>query len=257
MSKVRAESLCPTCSGNSNLYFLKEKALITQEVCSSTMKECASYLGFLEYFMMNLSNVIQQLSRIRVAFRGYNIQLQHLGGAQSSIFKIISEDIYFLIDEYIKYRKLQDSKSIAKLEQMLCARILSLVEVPFIIKVDDQFRFAYYSYRLLFSQAHSLLKKTDNTYYLIGQNSDNNSWKATYVKFLDSKNLFKMNWGRQLQITKQPSNFIESPESLLVSDTIVFPFSNGEQFSQTSVSITYPLPQKLRPMDIKMNIEFP
>ena len=254
MARIRAESMCSTCSGNSQDYFFQDKALITQEVCSVAIKDCIIYFENNQIVMTYLDNILTELNRIRERANN-NTAIPRIYSALRFMFRVLQGDMSYLIDEYMKVRATKNENRIKKAESILCYHFLSLNDKPYIRKSLRSYWMMSitfeYSARDLGPELDKLT--TPMKCILLDNNSDEYYWKRRFSPHIDSIRKVSLNSARRLQV----SNYASSSARQTESDTQVFPFNGNTWVSGVSVSVSPEFLHKKEAMHINLKKVFP
>ena len=156
IANIRSSSVCSTCSGRSHIFFRKDKALMSEEVCVAILDKCYKPLRQLTFFVSVL-NLIPKLLGIEsktsiTTPQGQKELLemenlsQHLMGKElestASLFE--KADFAKLTAKIGRLRRLQHTEGfnpalLQKSERELCKRFVVLNHVPIIVQVSRLF----------------------------------------------------------------------------------------------------------------------
>ena len=113
LSRLRGGALCDICSGNSQIYFIEGKALISTEACNQLYSKCESQLSVASVFMNSLHEDLKILAaRIMGA----------LASDQNTLRGGLEEEVMFLLLK-------RESQTQADKVQF-CEKLIKLVDEP-------------------------------------------------------------------------------------------------------------------------------
>ena len=132
MEKLRSTALCSTCSGRSQVYFLNEKAIVTEESCHELLGVCSRSFGYSLDFMKIMTEVGERLVSASLLI---DIGSQFYTKLKTSI-KEFSDymdsqktvEMAIILKEFIDTR--DDRKEKLKMGRFLCNRLIKVSHEP-------------------------------------------------------------------------------------------------------------------------------
>ena len=128
MTKLRSKSLCFICSGRSNIFIKKSKAILKQETCSRILNSCTSEFQLL-LKVVNGSKRFLQLLRKSLEKGGlfYSVFTRRVEHVLAKLSAVGSSD---LLRRIWKIRRSKDPRFVVRAK--LCSGVTSLVKRPFL-----------------------------------------------------------------------------------------------------------------------------
>jgi hypothetical protein len=133
MKKVRGSALCSICSGRSEHYFLKEKILVTKEVCGTVVEDC-------EMFFLKLWKIIKKFPEVVDSYRKIQRFREELEDVE-----IMKKDLDLysppreLLDAFAEYEEMKRQKySASTMAARICSMILNIRKKPYIMEMNPE-----------------------------------------------------------------------------------------------------------------------
>ena len=133
MSKIRNSALCSTCSGRSELFFSKDKILISADACRDIVDSCQPYFAHLE-------QIYSLIKSKRTPFEKMVLELNPYSTIKSSI------DLFFQISppaqlweafaEYVKHRG--DEQRAGLHSAKVCSMIANIKKLPSLLALEEK-----------------------------------------------------------------------------------------------------------------------
>lgn len=130
MSKLRASSICQTCSGRSKQFFKGDRGLVTEGICYQSLKLCLRPLQIIVQFFRMVKWVMNHYSALKGI--GIDCDIFALGAANvlESIYQqLVKNPIIQTVDQMTLTNLESNPKSIP-----VCNEYFSLAKVPYVQK---------------------------------------------------------------------------------------------------------------------------
>ena len=141
MIKIRASTLCSTCSGNSQNYFVGKQALLASETCSTIVSDCAeSFSSLIQYLeavrsigsLIDLEKETQGILKIKG-----NSEMLHFDMAAAYVKFYAKQNFNLILISDDLQEELKDPKGDGVLARSICRLTLALNNDPFIEVLDN------------------------------------------------------------------------------------------------------------------------
>ena len=151
MTAVRAGSLCSTCSGRSNRFFEKDRAILSEEVCTDVLAECQDYFKLTVDFLSGVGSISSELLR-RTDLSDKTNDVHELTSNLQRIFHAIEQSgIKWALRQFLK----SEGATKNHFGDLLCSRLLNLVHQTIIQLLAKEFsriafNLPYYANRMFY-----------------------------------------------------------------------------------------------------------
>ena len=155
MAKFRAHSLCSTCSGRSEIYFMEGQGVISSESCTAILDKCA--MGF--QAQVNTLDVVERIlevfGKIKEIFGRDASKISHLIQTLEEFFR--REREHQFRQKIIKYYSSLTART-PELKAELCDSILRISKRTFIVNIGDILKNTIEVLNSIFQFLHSQAK---------------------------------------------------------------------------------------------------
>ena len=129
MKKARSNSLCPSCSGRSELFFERGKAIISENVCAVIMNDCSSWFSQISRFTRMIDETLETMI--------VSLEIENdpeLFPLEDTINRVIQSQARGHVERLLKeYHLLDESeKAESNVTRTLCQKLLKISKDPFI-----------------------------------------------------------------------------------------------------------------------------
>ena len=140
MINVRSSSICSTCSGRSDIFFINNKAALGESACSSIIKECSYSFKLMIETLEGVYAVLSQLleyglknSRTTPLYLSFTQIIQDINKMVGLLSK---NNMHNLIRSYLKSNRFGGESHLAN---QICMNLVTLSETTFIEIFDMYF----------------------------------------------------------------------------------------------------------------------
>ena len=133
MAKIRNSALCSTCSGRSEMFFSKDKILISADACREIVDSCQPYFAHLEHIYALVKSKRTTIEETVLALKPSSL----IKSAIDKFFKFSPPvQLWEALSDYVKHRS--DEQRSGLHSAKVCSMIASINKLPSLVALEDQ-----------------------------------------------------------------------------------------------------------------------
>ena len=131
MAMIRSNSLCSTCSGRSDSFFSKGKALVTEQTCHSIIENCRSSFEVLTLFIRGFSHILEKMREVLV---GLEFFIKHTDQMNKLMLEFNQNKMYNLVTKL--HMSKPETPDRNRNEKLVCEQMVKMSGSTFIGEID-------------------------------------------------------------------------------------------------------------------------